>query len=281
MIGITPKNKMFDLGGLDEGHTEERGGMFGEECDDLGIDESDDEFDIDFEADAEEVYTITKLTPGMKDKNRVNVFLDGNFAFSLDLAQVVEFDVKVGQSVDAERLKSLKNASEFGKLYQRTLEWVLTRPHSVREVQDYFRRRKLKRCQLNRQRVREGKKELPPIQDEHVEMVTERLIAKGYINDQKFALFYIENRRVRRGISQKRLRLELKRKGVSDEIIHEALAKQPRDEQEEIQKMITKKRRKYNDYQLVGYLVRQGFDYQMAKTAVERYTEDAEESAEN
>lgn len=74
---------------------------------------------------------ITKLVSGVRDANRVNIFLDGKFAFSLDVAQVVELQVKVGQKVDAERLEVLRGASEFGKLYQRTLEWVLTRPHSI------------------------------------------------------------------------------------------------------------------------------------------------------
>lgn len=242
-----------------------------------GEETEDDELGEGLEADAAKVYTVTRLAPGVKDANRVNVFLDGKFAFSLDLAQVVEFNVKVGQKVDAERLASLKSASEFGKLYQRTLEWVLTRPHSIRETQDYFRRRKLKRAQLNRQRVREGKRELPEIQDEHMKMVTERLIKKGYLDDRKFALFYIENRYVRRGISRKRLRLELRKKGVSEAIIQEALAEQPRDEQAEIKKIIAKKRRRYDDQQLIGYLVRQGFEYQMAKTTVEEYGENAED----
>lgn len=238
---------------------------------DLDEEESNEDF---WENLLQETHTITRLTPGVRDPNRVNVFIDGGFAFSLDLSQVVDLDVKVGQKVDKDRIESLRSASEFGKLYQRTLEWVLTRPHSVREARDYFRRRKLKRTQLNRQRVREGKRELPPIRDEHAEMVTQKLIEKGYLNDRKFALFYVENRHVRRGISQKRLRLELKRKGVSEEIIHEVMAEQPRDEQEEMMKMIKKKRRKYNDFQLIGYLVRQGFEYNAVKNAVENYRED-------
>ncbi len=218
-----------------------------------------------------ETWTITKLTPGVKDPNRVNVFLDNHFAFSLDLAQVVDLDVKVGQKVNSERLKTLQSASEFGKLYQRTLEWVLTRPHSVRETQDYLKRRKIKRKQLNRQREREERRPLPELQDEMMQQVVERLLEKGYLNDQKFAKFFVENRYVRRGISQRRLRMELKRKGVDDESAKIALETVPRPEDEEVLKVIKKKRKKYNDFQLIGYLVRQGFDFQRAKNAVENY----------
>lgn len=221
---------------------------------------------------SETYYTITKLTAGVKDPNRVNVFLDGHFAFSLDVAQVVELDVKVRQSVDEKRLKVLRDASDFGKLYQRTLEWVLTRPHSVRETEEYLRRRKQKRVQVNRQRAREEKRPLPELQEHTMKLVVERLIEKGYLDDTKFAAFYVENRMVRKGISQKRLRLELKRKGVSDEVAKRALDEVERPEADEILKVIKKKRAKYDDYQLVGYLVRQGFDYQKSKDAVENYS---------
>lgn len=212
--------------------------------------------------------TITKLTPGMKDANRVNVFLDGRFAFSLDIAQVVDLGVKVGQKVDSETLQMLRGASEFGKLYQRTLEWILTRPHSIRETQDYLRRCQIKRHILNRQRVKEEKRALPEIEDHTIELVVERLIEKKYLDDKKFAAFFVENRLVRKGVSPKRLKMELKRKGIDDKIAQAALEVVDRPEEEEILKIIKKKRAKYDDHQLVSYLVRQGFDYQKSKDAV-------------
>lgn len=101
-------------------------------------------------------------------------------------------------------------------------------------------------------------------------LVLERLIEKKYLNDQKFAEFYVENRYVRRGISHKRLKMELQKKGVSPELISAAMAKVQRDENEEIFKVIAKKRKKYNDFQLIGYLTRQGFNFQQAKDAVEK-----------
>lgn len=228
----------------------------------------------DFES--EETYTITKLTPGVKDPNRVNVFLDGHFVLSLEINQVVDLGLKVHQSITKEKLQELQRASEFGKLYQRSLEWVLTRPHSVRETHDYLRRRQLKRKQLNRQREREEKKPLPEFDDELINEVLTRLIDKGYLDNRKFAEFYVENRYLRKGIGHKRLRMELTKKGIDATMINQVFEKIPRDEDEEIIKMIKKKRKKYNDFQLIGYLVRQGFSFYNAKTAVEQYKEDDE-----
>lgn len=215
-------------------------------------------------------YSITKMTAGVRDPNRVNIFLDGHFAFSLDVTQTVDFGLKVGQHISPKKLEKLRRASEFGKLYQRTLEWVVSRPHSVRETRDYLRRRQIKRKMLNRQRVKEEKKPLAEIEDDVMQLVLERLVEKKFLDDRKFAEFYVENRYVRKGISQKRLRMELAQKGVDHDIAAAAMQKIPRDEQEEMAKMIAKKRKKYpDDFRLIGYLVRQGFGFQAAKEAVE------------
>lgn len=227
----------------------------------------------DFQEEAE-YYTVTKMTSGVRDQNRVNIFLDGRFAFSLDVTQVIEFGLKVRTKVTPEKLEELRRASEFGKLYQRTLEWTMSRPHSVREAQDYLKRRQLKRRQLNRQRERDQVKLLPEIDSEVAELVIKRLVEKKYLDDQKFAEYYVENRYQRKGISQKRLRMEMRNKGVDSGIIEAALEKIPRDEDEEIAKVIAKKRRKYDDFKLVNYLVRQGFSFQKAKEAVDNWHED-------
>ena len=76
---------------------------------------------------------ITDLKQGVKNPNRVNVFVDGKYSFSLDVAQVVDFGVKVGRVLSETELEEMKRASEFGKAYQRALEWVLVRPRSVGE----------------------------------------------------------------------------------------------------------------------------------------------------
>jgi len=222
-------------------------------------------------------YTVTKMTAGVRDPNRVNIFLDGHFAFSLDVTQTVDFGLKVGQHITPKKLEKLKRASEFGKLYQRTLEWVVSRPHSVRETRDYLRRRQIKRKILNRQRIKEDKKPLAEIEDDIMDLVLERLVEKRFLDDRKFAEFYVENRYVRKGISQKRLRMELSQKGVDREVAAAAMQKIPRDENEEMAKMIAKKHKKYpDDFRLIGYLVRQGFNFQAAKDAVAAWHESEE-----
>ena len=240
-------------------------------------------------------FEITDLRQGVKNPNRVNVFVDGKFSFSLDVSQVVDFHIKKGMEISAEQLEEYKNASEFGKLYQRTLEWVLVRPRSVREANDYLYRklrmsssgrssRPSSRGSSLRPRSNCGcpSEDIPelPCKSESSSIdiskfshdIISRLISKGYLDDRKFAEWYVENRFVKKGISQKRLAMELMKKGIAREIIDEVLGS--RNDEEEILKIIAKKRTKYTEEKLIAYLCRQGFPYQLVQDLVRTYEMD-------
>ena len=226
---------------------------------------------------------VTNLKQGVKNPNRVNVYIDDKYAFSLDVSQVVDYKLKVGRELTEEELAELKKASEFGKLYQRTLEWVLMRPRSVRETRDYLSRKLRQSSSETLLRARrhgaQSLTSLPAGRENSSEDVSEfssqiinRLIEKGYVDDRRFAEYYVENRFVKKGISRKRLKMELMKKGISREIIEEVL--DGRNDEEEIDKIIAKKRTKYDDEKLISYLCRQGFSYQLAQSRVREYGKD-------
>lgn len=221
-----------------------------------------------------ELPKITKITAGVKDPNRANIFLDGRFSFSLDVAQVIDLNIKIGQQVDERRLEELQEASEFGKLYQRTLEWALARPRSVQETNNYLYQRKRRRIILNQQRARDGKKPIPEFKDATIVLVIQRLNEKGYIDDLKFARYFAEHRHLRKGISRRRLQMELKQKGIREDLIQRVLGETERVDDEEILKIVRKKRKKYDDTKLLSYLVGQGFDFQKSKAVIDGYSPD-------
>ena len=98
--------------------------------------------------------------------------------------------------------------------------------------------------------------------------VLSRLVSRGYVDDRKFAEFWAENRFVKKGVSRKRLKMELQKKGIKREIIDEVL--DGRDDEAELRKMIARKRAKYtDDEKLMAYLVRQGFSYDLARKLVQ------------
>ena len=59
---------------------------------------------------------ITDMKSGVKNPERVNIYVNGVFVFSLDVAQVVDYKLKVGSELDAARFEELRKASEFGKM---------------------------------------------------------------------------------------------------------------------------------------------------------------------
>lgn len=205
-----------------------------------------------------EKHRITKLKQGVRDENRVNVFVDGKFVFSLDISQVVDFKLKVGQEISKEELSELEKASEFGKLYQRTLEWVLIRPRSERETYDYLKKKTFEKR----------------LDENYIGSIIEKLEDKKYLDDLKFAEWYVENRFVKKGVSRRRLEVELVKKGISREIINQVFSESERNDETEILKIIEKKRAKYDDEKLIQYLVRQGFSYELVRDLVQIHGKD-------
>ena len=198
-----------------------------------------------------EKYKITDLRQAVKNENRVNVFVNGRYSFSLDISQVVDLHIKKGMVLCEAQLEEYKKASEFGKLYQRTLEWTLTRPRSERETRDYLSKKIFER----------------KLDKKYINLIVEKLKTKKYLNDESFARWYVENRFVKKGVSRKRLSMELSKKGVAREIIDEAL--NLRNDEDELKKIIAKKRAKYpDDEKLIQYLCRQGFSYQLVQDLV-------------
>ena len=127
------------------------------------------------------------------------------------------------------------------------------------------------------------KKPAPEITDSTIEKIVERLKSESIIDDEKFAKYFVENRNLIKGTSVKKLKLELRKKGIADKIIETVLSADEngntiRNDAEEIQKIIAKKRKKYDDDKLIQYLCRQGFDYQLVQNLVRSYETDSQSS---
>jgi regulatory protein len=203
---------------------------------------------------------ITGITAQQKDKNRVNVMVDGVYRFSLDILQVGDLGIKIGKDYTEEELQALEVESSFGKVYTRALEYSLMRPHSAREVRDYLYRKT--RTTKVRKRTTGELVERPGVATEVTTRVYDRLVERGYINDESFARYWIENRSQTKGISRRKLQLELRGKGVESGLVDRLLRETLRSDDEEIQKVIAKKQRLYPDRQkFIQYLMRQGFSY--------------------
>lgn len=210
---------------------------------------------------------ITALSAQQKDQNRVNVMVDGKYRLSLDVYQVADLGIRVGKEYTEQGLLELETESQFGKLYARALEYCLMRPHSSREVRDYLYR-KTRTSKVKNRRTGELK-ERPGVSQELTERVFARLVEKGYIDDEKFTRYWVENRNLTKGASRRKLQAELRAKGVEGTTIEKYLSESDRSDETELQKIIAKKRARYPDQQkFMQYLARQGFSYDDIKSAL-------------
>ena len=206
---------------------------------------------------------ITDISIQAKNKDRVNVSVDGKYRFSLDIFQVGDLGIKVGKDYSDDELNELETESQFGKLYGRALEYTMMRPHSAKEVRDYLWRKT--RPSL----TKDGSKR-PGVAQEVADRVYRRLSDRGYIDDAKFTRWWVDNRNQAKGTSRRKLINELRVKGVDMTIIEAAFVDSQRTDQDEINKVIAKKRRRYSDdTKLMQYLARQGFAYDDIKQALQ------------
>ncbi|MGH7196801.1 MAG: regulatory protein RecX [Candidatus Saccharimonadales bacterium] len=185
---------------------------------------------------------ITAIKAQVKNPDRVSVYVDDKYAFSLNQQQLLEQKIRLGLEVDEAQLAVFKKASDFGKMYERVLNFITIRPRSRKEVEDYCWRKKFDKddCQV----------------------ILNKFIERGYVNDRTFAKAWVESRRLTKAVSERRLRLELRQKGVSDDIVNEVLDESEYNELTALKEIIAKKRRRYPDEQkFMQYLARQGFSY--------------------
>lgn len=193
---------------------------------------------------------ITAIKQQVKNKERASIFVDGKYSFSLGLNDLVTEKLKVGFELDEPALSALKKKSDDGKLKMRSLEWVLGRPHSIREFKDYLRRKKA--------------------EPEFVEKLIEEFLKRGYLDDKKFALWWLE-KRVRKQKSNRSIEFELRAKGVDREVIAEVMASDGESEAERLKITVEKlrTRARYQDPQkLTAYLVGKGYSYSLVKEAL-------------
>jgi regulatory protein len=204
---------------------------------------------------------ITALKYQKKNLDRVNVYLDGRFAFGL--SAILAASLKLGQFLSEPEVESLREQDAAEVAYNRALNYLSYRPRSRAEITTYLQRR--------------GES------DNQIEAVTSRLERAGLLDDEAFARFWVENRERFRPRGLRALRYELRSKGISDDIIDRLLATV--DVSAGAYEAASRKACQliHLDQQtfhrkLVEYLARRGFEYEVAQEVVARcWTELREE----
>ncbi len=145
---------------------------------------------------------ITALRVQKGNPQRVNVYLDGEFAFGL--ARVVAAWLQVGQELSEEKIAALRQADAQERAYQRALRYLSYRPRSEAELRAYLTKHGV----------------TPSI----IQGVLARLRELGLVDDAAFARAWVENRGTFRPRGRRALRAELRQKGLPSALIEAALA---------------------------------------------------------
>jgi regulatory protein len=209
-------------------------------------------------------HKISALRVQKKNPNRINVFLDGEFAFGI--SRIVGVWLHSGQVLDDDEILAMKHQDTEEVALQKALAVLSYRPRSEYEVQ---------------KKLTDGGYE-----DEIIQSVIGRLRANGLLEDRSFARTWVENRTVFRPRSRRLMAFELHQKGVSDEVVQETLAETVEDETlaYEAARLQARKladldwlefRKKLN-----GFLGRRGFNFETADHAVHQVWDELNETSE-
>ena len=205
---------------------------------------------------------ITGIEQQKRNRNRVNLYLDEEFAIVLH--KYTAHGLKVRDVLIEEQIRHLQKEDAVEEAYQRSVKLLVFRARSEHEI-----RTRLSQYDCD---------------EEVIEQVIVRLTEKGYVNDQRFAEEWVENRTTFRPRGRKLLKLELQQKNLDEEQIESAMNDLP-DEEE----MARNAARKYSarlrglDEQtfkkkLYGFLVRRGFQYEDFKVIMEELWEESNPS---
>jgi regulatory protein len=185
---------------------------------------------------------------------RSNVYLDGRYAFSLTTELAVK-ELRVGEPISAEQYAGLVIKDQQARAYDAALRFLGARPRSEREIRD-----RLARHEFDVQVV---------------DRVVERLRRLRLVDDAAFAAYWVEQRATHRPRGVRLLKQELRQKGVSQDVVTEAL---PLDDDEEgayraAQRKATSLRaldeRTFRQ-RLGAFLQRRGYGYETTRSVVNR-----------
>lgn len=166
---------------------------------------------------------ITAIEPQQKAKDRVNLFVDGQFSLGLHLDVLIDFRLKIKDEINQAKLDELRTADAFRTTYDKAVSYLTSRPHSAREVRQYLTDRLIYKHREWGGLTGDARDQFMAQQQTAITAIMQRLEDRQYLNDAAFAKWWIDNRRTFRPRGKRLLLLELQAKGVSAADIQTAL----------------------------------------------------------
>ena len=208
---------------------------------------------------------VTAIEDQKRDPAKSNVYLDGQFAFSLLKQDVLYFRIKVGEELSEDTFQYIQDSLLYIRAQEIALHFIGYKMRTEAEV-----RRKL---------------EEKEIQPEIRERVMAFLKKYDYVNDALYVQKYVQERERLAPRGKNLLQLELRQKGVAEKTITAVLAEMELDEADAAVRLLEKKLRhaalpleQKQKQKLLAFLMRKGFDFETAKEAISQMMEQLEKT---
>lgn len=204
--------------------------------------------------------TITSLRAQVQNADRVNVFINGEFALGVSLTSITRAGLYVGKQLSDDEYAQLERLESGDKAFQAALQFLEARPRSAAEI-----------------RTRLERKDFSP---EAINSAMERLTQLQLVDDAAFARFWVENRQICQPRSANALRSELRRKGIDADIAAAVLTSEALADDEAARALVVARGavRKYANSanrtvfmrRMGGYLQRRGFTFEVIRPMIEQ-----------
>ena len=199
---------------------------------------------------------ITAITAQEKHKERVNLFVDGEFFAGVSLETAMKLRLKVGDNVDETRLNEILKETERTEALNKAADYALKTLKTKRQVKDYL--------------FKKGYSE------ETVWQAVDKLKEYGYIDDKEYSRRFIESTSKTQG--KRLIEYKLMMKGVKKEDIAAAYETAETDENSSARALCekylrNKEKTKEKVLKAYKYLIGKGFSYEQADYAVAPYRE--------
>lgn len=199
---------------------------------------------------------ITKIEIGKRNKERVNIYIDDEFAFSLSAEIVYKENLEPKQVIDLGKLTKLAREDEFMKCKSSALKIVERSYKSEKEIENKLRTKEYSKESINR--------------------TIEFLREYNLVDDISYTKMYIKDKLKSQG--KNKIKYNLKRKGISDELIKEELSKVDDDDSKDGAIVLAQKkykelqRRESDKYKisqkLYRFLISKGYNYDLASKVI-------------
>jgi regulatory protein len=200
--------------------------------------------------------TITTIKP-QRNKKRVNIYLDNKFGFGLDLENFVKLGLKVEQELSEEEIEKIVKKGEFQKTLEKLYKFATFRPRSEKEINDWFKRKKVH-------------------ESLHKELFN-RLKRLELIDDSKFAQWWVGQRSQFKPRGNRALEAELRIKGIKKDVIATVLSELKLDEVKIAKALLTKKAYKWQNLpqreakqKKAQFLARKGFNWEIIEKVLKK-----------